>query len=202
MGVLLSKKKHQELLSALNREDKKRYAYRLHIILLLDDGYSQRKIWELFFLDLSSSSINRWLQKYKEGEISLLIADDYENSTKRSKLSLETVSQFLKDLRRQPGSSKELVVVLDQARSHQSDLVKKTTKKLNITLFFLPAYNPNLNPIERYWKFFKKKVLYNRYYETFYEFQTACTSFFRFSRKYNKELHSLLTYNFHVYDSS
>ncbi len=45
------------------------------------------KISELFFLD--PGSINRWLQKYKEGGIDLLIADSYENSTKRSKLSLK-----------------------------------------------------------------------------------------------------------------
>ncbi len=83
-GSLVIKKKRQELSSALKREDKKRYAYRLHIILLLDDGYSQHKISELFFLD--PGSINRWLQKYKEGGIDLLIADSYENSTKRSKL--------------------------------------------------------------------------------------------------------------------
>ncbi len=113
-----------------------------------------------------------------------------------------TVSRFLKDLRLQSGSSKELVVVLDQARTHQSALVKKTAKKLNITLIFLPSYSPNLNPIERYWRFFKKKVFYNKYYKTFDEFQTACASFFRSSRKYNKELSNLLTYNFHVYDFS
>ncbi|CAD7853876.1 MAG: Mobile element protein, partial [Olavius algarvensis Gamma 1 endosymbiont] len=32
-----------------------------------------------------------------------------------------------------------------------------------IQLVFLPSYAPNLNLIERFWKFFKKKTLYNRY---------------------------------------
>ncbi|NOT80309.1 MAG: hypothetical protein HOP07_15040 [Bacteriovoracaceae bacterium] len=43
---------------------------------------------------------------------------------------------------------------------------------------FLPAYSPNLNPIERLWKFFKKKVLYNQYYEKFKDFKLICASFF------------------------
>ncbi len=44
----------------------------------MDDSYSQRKISELFFLD--PGSINRWLQKYKEGRIDLLIADSREEA--------------------------------------------------------------------------------------------------------------------------
>jgi transposase len=38
---------------------------------------------------------------------------------------------------------------------------------------YLPAYSPNLNLIERFWKFLKRKVARNRYYATFAEFRTA-----------------------------
>jgi transposase len=31
----------------------------------------------------------------------------------------------------------------------------------------LPPYSPNLNLIERFWRFFHKKVTYNKYYEDF-----------------------------------
>ncbi len=47
-----------------------------------------------------------------------------------------TVSRFLKDLRRQSGSSKELVVVLDQARTHQSDLPKFGVKNIHYIFHF------------------------------------------------------------------
>jgi transposase len=67
---------------------------------------------------------------------------------------------------------------------------------------FLPPYSPNLNLIERYWKFFKKKVLYNRYYEKFNEFKDACERFFRQPRRYLKELRSLLTENFGIIGAS
>jgi transposase len=65
-------------------------------------------------------------------------------------------------------------------------------------LVFLPAYSPNLNLIERYWKFFKKKVLYNHYYATFKEFKQACLEFFRKKKRYRKELESLLSENFQI----
>jgi transposase len=44
---------------------------------------------------------------------------------------------------------------------------------LKITLLFLPTYSPNLNIIERLWKFIKTKALYGKYYEKFDFFQEA-----------------------------
>jgi hypothetical protein len=52
--------------------------------------------------------------------------------------------------------------------------------------------------IERLWKFFKKKTLYNRYFETFDEFKRACAEFFRSPHKYHRELRTLLTPNFAI----
>ncbi len=46
-------------------------------------------------------------------------------------------------------------------------------KELGIHLLFLPPYSPNLNLIERLWKFTKKKCLYNQYYESFDRFKEA-----------------------------
>ncbi|MDH4129974.1 MAG: transposase, partial [Spirochaetota bacterium] len=42
----------------------------------------------------------------------------------------------------------------------------------------LPSYSPNLNLIERLWKYLKKKIIYNKYYETFGEFRNAIYDFF------------------------
>lgn len=81
-------------------------------------------------------------------------------------------------------------------------MVSEYLKDSKIKLVFLPAYSPNLNLIERYWKFFKKKVLYNRYYEKFEEIKEACERFFRQSRRYLKELRSLLTENFQIIGAS
>ncbi|MFN4894543.1 MAG: transposase [Pseudomonadota bacterium] len=40
-------------------------------------------------------------------------------------------------------------------------------------IIFLPPYSPNLNLIERLWRFLKKIVLYNRCYERFADFKAA-----------------------------
>jgi len=91
-----------------------------------------------------------------------------------------------------------IYIIVDNARYYHSLLLKKYIEGTKIKLIFLPSYSPNLNLIERYWKFFKKKILNNRYYETFGEFKRACESFFRKRKKYLPELQKLLTENFHI----
>ncbi len=91
-----------------------------------------------------------------------------------------------------------IYVIVDNARYYRSRLLKQSVKGTKIKLIFLPPYSPNLNLIERYWKFFKKKVLNNHYYETFDEFKRACKSFFRKRKKYLPELQTLLAENFHI----
>lgn len=47
-----------------------------------------------------------------------------------------------------------------------------------IALHFLPPYSPNLNPIERLWKWMKERVIYNTYYKHFEDFKAAVIGFF------------------------
>jgi transposase len=91
-----------------------------------------------------------------------------------------------------------IYMIADNARYYHSLLLKEYIKGTKIKLIFLPPYSPNLNLIERYWKFFKKKVLNNHYYETFEEFRRACLDFFQNQKTYLPELTSLLTENFHI----
>ena len=66
-----------------------------------------------------------------------------------------------------------ITLVLDNARYQKCKIVIALASQLNIELLFLPAYSPNLNLIERLWKFVKKKVLYSRYYSDFGSFTCA-----------------------------
>ncbi len=108
-----------------------------------------------------------------------------------------TIDLFSKIEAKHP-EAKRIYIIVDNARYYRSRLLKEYTEGTKIKLIFLPSYSPNLNLIERYWKFFKKKVLNNRYYETFGEFKRACESFFRKRKKYLPELRALLTENFHI----
>lgn len=108
-----------------------------------------------------------------------------------------TIDLFSKIETKHP-DAKVIYIIVDNARYYRSRLLKEYTEGTNIKLIFLPPYSPNLNLIERYWKFFKKAVLNNRYYETFGEFKRACENFFRKRKKYLPELSALLTENFHI----
>lgn len=68
-----------------------------------------------------------------------------------------------------------------------------------IQMWFLPPYSPNLNLIERVWKFFRKKVMNNRYYATFKEFTEEALMFFECLSEYADELRTLLTHNFQLF---
>jgi transposase len=94
--------------------------------------------------------------------------------------------------------AKKIYVIVDNARYYRSHLLMGHLADTKIEMIFLPPYSPNLNLIERFWKFFRKKVLNNRYYETFMQFKDACKSFFRKRKKYHAELRTLLAENFQL----
>ena len=62
----------------------------------------------------------------------------------------------------------DIYVVLDNARYQRCATVQKVAQKLKIKLVFLPPYSPNLNLIERLWKFVKGE-LRSKFYDNFSE---------------------------------
>lgn len=93
-------------------------------------------------------------------------------------------------------------IVLDNAAYQRCLLVQEFARELGIELIFLPGYSPNLNLIERYWKFVKKKCLYNRFYESFDMFCAAIDACVRHGGQlYAAELKSLMTLNFQSFEN-
>jgi len=66
-----------------------------------------------------------------------------------------------------------LTLVLDNARHQRHAAVMALAEDLAITLWFLPSYPPNLNLMERLWKFLKRRSIYGRYHPTFADFRAA-----------------------------
>jgi transposase len=90
-----------------------------------------------------------------------------------------------------------VTLVLDNARYQRCQLVQELAASLNIELLFLPAYSPNLNLIERFWKFVKKQCLYSKYYPTFGDFKEAILNcVYTATEEHKEELASLLTLKF------
>jgi transposase len=95
-----------------------------------------------------------------------------------------------------------ITVVLDNARYQRCALVQALALSLNIELLFLPPYSPNLNLIERVWKFVKKQCLYSKYYEDFASFKAAIYQCITQAHiKHKKELASLLTLKFQTFEN-
>jgi transposase len=110
----------------------------------------------------------------------------------------ESTIQLLEILENKYALAVTIFVILDNAKYHFSEKVQEFLKKSRIKLVFLPSYSPNLNLIERLWKFFKGKVLYNAYYEKLNDFRQACIKFFRNIDDYHDELTSLMSGGFEL----
>ena len=88
--------------------------------------------------------------------------------------------------------AKRIHVILDNAKYHYSKEVTAFVSTSRINIVYLPAYSPELNLIERLWKVFKKNVIYNKYYEKFESFKTACLDFFGNQKNYLGQISSIM----------
>ena len=105
----------------------------------------------------------------------------------------DSTIELLEILNQKYPLSSQLHIILDNARYHYSGPVQEYLEKNSrINLVFLPSYSPELNLIERVWRFFKKKVLYNRYHADLQAFRDASIEFFQRIGQHKKELATLL----------
>ena len=102
------------------------------------------------------------------------------------------------------GLAEPITLVLDNARYQRNAVVQGLATQLGITLLYLPSYSPNLNLIERLWKFIKRRALYGRYHPIFAEFQAAIQEVLDgLSTSHAESLKSVMTLNFQrFYDVS
>ena len=108
------------------------------------------------------------------------------------------ICEVLKAIRGKKNKKEKIYVVLDNAAYNKSKKVKRKAKELNIRLRYVPPYSPNLNLIERLWRFFREKILSCQHYKSLDIFSKVCSNFFRGIRKYEDELRTLMTDNFQV----
>jgi transposase len=117
-----------------------------------------------------------------------VVNDSYINS--------DSVCEMLRLLRKSH-VGEVITIVLDNAKYQNCKLVQALAKKLRIKLLFLPSYSPNLNLIERLWKFVKKQSLNNCYYETFENFKSGINDCLNnINKKHKSPIASLMTLRF------
>lgn len=128
------------------------------------------------------------------------ITKEVTTITNTSYITSTTLIDFLK-LLKEKFADKPIAIVLDNARYQHCFLVTTFAKSLGIHLLFLPPYSPNLNIIERLWKFTKKEILYGKYYDKPKLFHQAIQNFFEeINQNFKSQLSTLLTLKFQFFD--
>jgi len=128
------------------------------------------------------------------------VTNELVSITTDATVNAETMCQLLRKISAL-GLTGPIRLVLDNARYQHCTLVKNLAKELEIHLEFLPSYSPNLNLIERLWKFVKKKVLYGRHYATFSAFRDAidgCLA--QIPTAHREKLKTMMTHNFQTFN--
>lgn len=103
-------------------------------------------------------------------------------------------------LQKHPG--KTIYLVCDNAGYNRCGWLQDWAENTRIEFIFLPAYSPNLNLIERLWRFLRKEVIHSIYYDTYAKFRQAIIRFLENVKEHRNELRKLLTLNFRTVGNS
>ena len=190
----------------------------LHNTLLPAINKAKGGLIELFFMDASHfvmgglpgrlwCKVRRWVKtssgrkrynvlgalNFVSKKIETVANDSYITSTQVVQMLENIAVKYI---------GKPIAIVLDNARYQKCALVTDKATELGIQLIFLPTYSPNLNLIERVWKFVKAQVLNAVYIETFEEYSKRIEDFIEMVEvEYADRMKSLVTEKFQLFDN-
>lgn len=113
----------------------------------------------------------------------------------------QTFLKYLKKLLKfYKNNDGKIHLILDNVRYHHAKILKPFLEKnkQKIELMFLPAYSPDLNPIERVWWYMRKKITNNRYTKTLKERMIEFWKMFSHYQKPNAQIVQLCNLNYSV----
>jgi transposase len=118
----------------------------------------------------------------------------------RDNINGEQFVNFLRLLRSLHPETERFILYVDGARYYGSPVVKEWLRRHpEFHLSRIPAYSPNVNLIERLWKFMRAKALC-RWHKTFEDMQAAVSEVLDHLEGYRGELQTLMTEKFHIID--
>ena len=107
-------------------------------------------------------------------------------------INAQTTITFFRKLESRYADTTRIYAIADNARYYRNKAIREYLKDSRIELILLPPYSPNLNLIERLWKFMRKKLITSIFYETFKGFKSAVLTFFEDIATYRDELKSFI----------
>lgn len=111
----------------------------------------------------------------------------------------ERVLEFLETVEKAYISAPKIVLFLDNAKYFKATLVSEWLQEHpRLQLEALPTYAPNLNLIERFWKFVKEKLVKNSYYEKYKTFRAHVFRLLNHVDTYVEELKTLMVEKFQI----
>lgn len=173
------------------RERDGRIRDRIKAVLLYDEGWAPKDIARVLLI--SDEAVRNHIDEYKTskklkpesgGSTEKLSAD--QSQKLEAHLQMHTYL-YVKDIVAYvevtfgifyTAHGRKVHVFCDNAPYYRNKAVKQYLETSKVCLHFLPPYSPNLNPIERLWKWMKERVIYNTYYEHFEDFKGAIFGFF------------------------
>jgi transposase len=170
-----------------------------------------------YFIDavhptLNSEASYGWIEKGQEHQVlsnsgrtrmnilGALNANDLTDILQKEykTINFESAQDFLEELGKRNPNATKIKVFIDNAKYFKKLEKDDLIADKRIEIVWLPTYAPNLNLIERLWRFMKKKVLKNKFHGTAKGFREKVKEFFAQIADYKTELETLLTLNFGV----
>ena len=122
--------------------------------------------------------------------------------TNHSYINAESVCLLLRAVAGAATLGVPITLVLDNARYQKCGVVAALAVQLGIELLYLPSYSPNLNLIERVWKFVKAECLRTKYYDHYDQFHAAIQHCLDdLPTKHKAAMASLLTHDFQTFEN-
>jgi transposase len=113
-------------------------------------------------------------------------------------INAKSTGMLMVDILNKYPKAKKLHLIIDNAGYNRAKLIELFANHSRINLIYLPPYCPNLNLIERLWKFLYKKVSVCRRYQKFIDFQNTVLGFLDNTARYKDELTTLMTEKFNI----
>lgn len=123
----------------------------------------------------------------------------FTHLTGEENCNAEKVIEFFELLLRVYKEPSRIILFLDNAKYFKAKIVTDWLKKHSkLELKFLPPYCPNLNLIERFWRFVKDKLVKNRYYEKYITFRAKTFQLLNHTDDYINEFKTLMVEKFEI----